>query len=220
MQLAALFLIAFPLLAAPAPESLHYSINWPSGLNLGEGHIKSTPTEKGLELELQFEASIPGFRVVDKFLSAVTTDLCSLTFDKDTQHGKRRTRERITFEPKGGPATRETIGGGKSKLQVAACGKDALAFLFHLRRELALGRVPPSQEIYYGAAYKVRVEYKGSQKVRLADAMEDSDRILLHVKGPASDLELEAFIGKDAARTPLVVKVPLGPSTFTVELVR
>ncbi|MBI4908040.1 MAG: DUF3108 domain-containing protein [Acidobacteria bacterium] len=219
-KLALLLISGLSLPAAPAPESLHYSINWPSGLSLGEGYIKSTPSEKGLEIELQFEAALPGFRVLDKFLSSVTKDLCSMTFEKDTQHGKRKTRERITFDQGAGTAIRETIGGGKSKLTVPACAKDVLAFLFHLRRELGLGRVPPAQDIFYGAAYRVRVEYKGSQKVRIGDAMEDSDRIIARVKGPASEIEIEAFIGKDAARTPLIVKVPLGVSTFSVELIR
>lgn len=205
---------------ASAAESLQYSINWPSGLNLGEGRIVSNTTEKGLDIELKFEASVPGFRVVDKFLSNVSGQQCSMTFEKDTQHGRRRTQEKISFDGEKGTATRQTIGGGKSELRISSCPKDVLAFLFFLRRELAQGRIPPAQDIYYGSAYRVRVEYKGSQKIRFGDGMEDTDRVVARIKGPASELEIEAFIAKDAARTPLLVKVPLGMATFSVELVR
>jgi hypothetical protein len=202
-------------------EVLSYNINWPSGLSLGEAKLKAS--REGSEqwtFELQFEAAVPGFSVVDKFVSLTNANQCSATFDKDLQHGKRKTREKITFDGATGTATRETIGGGKSTLPVPACARDALAFVFHLRRELAQGRIPAAQNVFYGAPYQVKLEFAGTQRVRVGEAMEDADRFRAAVKGPASDFTVELFFAKDAARTPLLVKMPLSLGLFALEIVR
>lgn len=210
-----------PLLSAELVngEVLSYTINWPSGLSLGEAKLKAS--RQGSEkwnFELQFEAAVPGFAVADKFTSLTDAVQCSATFDKDLQHGKRKTQEKITFDS--GTATRQTVGGGKSTLQVPACARDALAFVFHLRQELAQGRIPAAQNVYYGGPYHVKIDFAGTQRVRVGEASEDADRFRANIKGPASDFNVELFFAKDAARTPLLVKLPLGLGMFAMELVR
>jgi hypothetical protein len=214
---------AFGPLHADVPvngENLQYMINWPSGLSLGEGKIKATRDGEQWNFELQFDAAIPGFAVADRFLSRTTPNLCSLEFQKELVHGKRKSKEKITFDQEQKIATRETVGGGKSTLSIPACAKDALAFLFHLRRELSQGRLPPAQDVYYGAAYRIKVEFGGTQKVRVGEAEEAADQILASVKGPGSEFTLEFYISKDQARVPLLVKLPLSLGTISVELVR
>ncbi len=44
--------------------------------------------------------------------------------------------------------------------------------------------------------------------------------MVVTVKGPKSDFNFEVFFARDAARTPLPVKVPLRVGTFSLELVR
>jgi hypothetical protein len=202
-------------------EVLSYHINWPSGLSLGEAKLKAS--REGSEqwiFELQFEAAVPGFAVADKFVSLANANQCSAIFDKDLQHGKRKTREKITFDAAAGMATRQTIGGGKSTLPVPACARDALAFVFHLRRELAQGRIPAAQNVFYGAPYQVKLDFAGTQRVRVGESMEEADRFRASIKGPASDFSVDLFFAKDAARTPLLVKMPLSLGLFTLEIVR
>ncbi|MCC6366656.1 MAG: DUF3108 domain-containing protein [Bryobacterales bacterium] len=215
-------LFAWPLPAAVPSngETLHYTMNWPSGLSLGEGELKVTRSGENWSFEFQFEAALPGFVITDRFVSLTGMNRCSLQLEKDLRHGARTSREKITFHSSPGKATRQTVGGGKSEMDVPACAHDALAYLFHLRHELAQGRIPAAENVYYGAPYRVRLEYKGSQKIKVGEAMEDADRLLAFVKGPSSEFQLELFFGKDAAHTPLAVKVPLAVGTFTVELVR
>lgn len=202
-------------------ENLQYTINWPSGLSLGEGRLKARKSATAnWNFEFQFEAAVPGFSVSDRFASLTTGAECSVNFDKEIQHGKRKSQEKIEFDVQSGKATRQTIGGGKSEIPFSGCARDALAFIFHLRRELAQGRIPAAQNVIYGHPYRVRLEYKGSQKIKLGDSMEDSDRVLAYIKGPASDFTIEFFLGKDNARTPLIVKLPLSLGTFSMELVR
>ncbi|MBL8174976.1 MAG: DUF3108 domain-containing protein [Bryobacterales bacterium] len=223
MNLLSIFFLSLPLWSGVPTdgESLQYTINWPSGLSLGEGRIKASRSGANWSFELQFDAAIPGFAIADNFVSLADAGQCSLLFERDLQHGKRKSKEKITFDQAAGTAVRETqSGGGKTTLQTGSCAKDALAFLFHLRSELAKGRIPPPQNAYYGAPYNIRLQHKGSERIRLGDAMEDSDKIAATIKGPASTIDVELFIGKDANRTPLLVKIPLAMGQFSLELVR
>ncbi|MCS7025299.1 MAG: DUF3108 domain-containing protein [Bryobacteraceae bacterium] len=203
-----------------APEVLNYSINWPSGLSLGEATLKaSRQGEETWSFELEFQAAVPGFALADRFTSLTNANQCSASFDKDIHHGKRKSRERITFDSQAGIATRETLGGGKSTLQIPPCARDALAFVFYLRRELAQGRIPAAQRVFYGAPYHVKLDFGGVQRIRLGDRFVEADRIQASVKGPASEFSLELFFARDSARTPLLVKLPLSLGLFAMELV-
>jgi hypothetical protein len=222
--LAVLFLLPALAPAATGPEDIQYTVNWPSGLSLGEARLKATRAPaaggEGWDFELTLDASVPGFRVADRFRSIATADFCSLEFEKDFSHGKRKNKERITFDQGKGEAVRETMGGGKSTLSIQGCARDALAFIFHLRKELSQGRLPAAQTIYYGAPYRIRLDYGGVQQLRLGDKAEPADRIVASVKGPASDVSFELFFAKDASRTLLTARVPLPLGSFTLEIVR
>ena len=138
-------------MAAPATaptfdgESLHYNINWPSGLSLGEAQLRGTrekPTEKSAErydFEFSLDAGIPGFTVADRYQSAASKDFCSIEFDKNLSHGQKKADEKTTFDPDQSTATRETKNGGKSDVSTPSCAKDALDFLYFVRREWRRG---------------------------------------------------------------------------------
>lgn len=209
-----------------ANENLHYTVNWPSGLSLGESQLRASktagaePAQSKLDLEFSIEAAVPGFQVLDHFRSSASADFCSVEFKKKTSHGRKKAEEKTSFDPVKQTATRETSGGGKSELKSSSCGKDALAFLYFVRHELAQGRMPPSQTVFFGSAYQVHLEYAGTQAIKLGDAPVDADRITASLKGPSSDLHFEVFFLKDATRTPALVRVPLSMGTFSMELVR
>jgi hypothetical protein len=202
-------------------ESLAYSVNWSSGLPVGEARLESKKTTSDhWELLFTLEASIPGFEVVDRYRSLATTPLCSVEFEKDSRHGKKVTHELTTFDQQASTATRQTLGGGgKSQLETSACARDALAFLDYFRREVAAGRLPPSQTVYFGGPYQVRLESAGRQRLELGEETMDVDRITASVKGKASDLTFEIFLARDSSRRPVLVRVPLSPGTFSMELV-
>ncbi len=217
MKYFAFLLCVLPLSA----ESLRYSINWASGLSLGEATLHSDKGKEAWDFEVTMDASIPGFALRDRYQSAATPDLCSLQLEKSFTHGNRKGDEKTIFDQQNHTASRETQnGGGKSELSVPACAKDALTFMQFARSELAQGRLAPPQAVVFGAIYNVRIEYTGAQKIRVGDQMADADRILATIKGPTSDLTVEIFFARDAARTPLLAHIPLSLGTFTVELIR
>ena len=47
-----------------------------------------------------------------------------------------------------------------------------------------------------------------------------TDHVNVYIKGPASNLTVEVFYARDAARTPLLFKVPVSLGTVSLELVR
>lgn len=226
-----LLLATFALTAAPvsAPgfnnETLRYSINWSSGLSLGEANLHATLLKPAQEaerrhLEFDLDAAVPGYAVSDRYRSDASADFCSTEFQRTTTHGKKKTDEKTTFDAQSGTATRQTAGGGKSELKSPTCGKDALTYLYFVRRELSQGRIPQPQTIFFGAAYEIRVEFAGTQKIRVGDTQVDADRMTASVKGGASDISFEVFFLKDAARTPALVRVPLALGMFSMELVK
>jgi hypothetical protein len=203
-----------------ASETLHYNINWPSGLSLGEAQLSANKGGSGWSLAFQLDAGIPGFTVADRFQSTASEEFCSSKFQKDFTHGKRKSKETITFDAAHSTATRQTEGGGKSELTTPACARDALSYLYYVRRELSQGRIPASQPVFYGAPYQIRLEYAGSQRIKVGDSPVEADRMVANLKGPASEHSFEIFFARDAMRTPLLIRVPLPLASFTMELVR
>ena len=105
-------------------------------------------------------------------------------------------------------------------IAVAECARDALAFLYYTRRELGQGRMPPPETVLFGAPYQVRLEYSGTQVILVNEKRMQADRVVVYVKGPASDASFEIFFARDAARSPLAIRVPFALGMFTMELVR
>jgi len=222
------------LLALPLPaESLRYTVNWPSGLSLGEVTLRSDFTrdpaaEKGAghwAFEMNIDASFPGFPVRDHDQSMATSELCTTQLDRSALHGARNTDERITFDLVNHTAIRESRNaggrsGGRSEMQVPSCARDPLAFLGFVRKELAQGRLAPQQSVVFGAIYQLRLTFKGAESIRVADAMVDVDHLVAALKGPASYHTFELFFARDAARTPILAKIPSPLGTFSVELIR
>jgi hypothetical protein len=204
-------------------ETLHYNINWPSGLSLGEASFTARHKGGAWELGMTLEAGIPGFAVADKIQSSATDGLCSTELERDISQGGKKTSEKTTFDQKKGEATRTTVfpaGGGTSTFGIPACARDAMAFLYFARRELGQGRVAPAQQVFFGSAYAVRMDYTGAQTITVSDKPSVTDHLAVNVKGPKSDFNFEMFFARDAARTPLLIRVPLSVGTFSMELVR
>ena len=205
-------------------EALRYSINWPSGLSLGEATMTAQRSEGGRwGFEVSFEAGVPGFSIKDKYRSSVEGDLCSTQLDRETSHGGKKTREQTTFDQKKGTARRVTTlpeNGGQSTLDIPNCARDALAFVYYVRREMGQGRVAPAQKVFFGSAYSVRIEYTGAMNINVGDKPAVTDHVVVSCKGPKADFSFEVFFARDAARTPLSIKLPAAVGTLSLELVR
>jgi hypothetical protein len=205
-------------------ESLHYTINWPSGLSLGDVTFTAHHTAAGWDLSVSVDAGVPAFNITDRYHSSATLpDLCSTELERDISHAGKKVKERTTFDQKERRAARQTLvpaGGGKSEMDLPECARDALAFSYFARRELGQGRVPPPQKIYFGSEYSVRMDYTGAVTIPIAEKPTVTDHLVVSVKGPKSDFSFEVFYARDAARTPLVLKIPVALGTLSVELVR
>ena len=205
---------------ASKSESLKYNLNWPSGLSLGEAILSATPSDSLLSFAFQMDASVPGFTLSESVDSRATPEYCSSLLYKRGVRGARKVDERTEFDPAKMTATRKTEGGGKTELSTPACAKDALTFIYFLRRELAAGRLPQQQKVYYGGAYAVTVKFTGNERVVIGSEASEAEKITATIKGPASEFTADLFFAKDAVRTPLLVRVPLKVGQFSLELIR
>jgi Protein of unknown function (DUF3108) len=202
-------------------ESLRYTVNWPSGLSLGEATLTAHRTGSEWNLDLTLDAGVPGLRIADRFHSVTRLDFCSVQLNREISHGARKTRETTVFDHDKGLAHRTSLNGGSSDLPIPTrCAWDALAFLYVTRRALAQGIVPQVHQVYLGPAYTIGLDLMGQQTVTVGGKAEMSDRIAVSVKGPASSSSFEMFFARDTARTPLVARIPSGLGTISLELSR
>jgi hypothetical protein len=227
------FVVLLAVLVSAHAESLHYVVNWQSGLSLGEATLSSNRAlwvVGGVEkaqwiFDFDVDASVPGFAIRDHYNSAAGDEICSTKLDKTIQRGGRKSEETVTFDQSQHTVTRETqlpgIGtgvGGKSDLSVGPCARDALAFLQFARQELAQGRLTPQQYVVLGNLYNVRLEFGGTETVKKFGQPIQADRIHATIKGPASEIAVDIFFAKDEVRTPVLARIPLSLGTFSVEL--
>jgi hypothetical protein len=222
------FAVFFFLLPVTA-ETLHYTINWQSGLSLGEATLRSDPSVEnrveggsaagGWEFELMLDASVPGFAIRDRYESNSDAQFCSSELKKTVSRGSRKSQETVKFDQQKMTVTREGLPGtGKSSYSVPPCAHDAMAYLRFVRQELAQGRLAPHQQVILGAAYEVQLTYIGTESIRIGDRREEADKVRTSIKGPKSDITIELYFSHDAVRTPLLAKLPLPLGMFTVEL--
>ena len=212
--------------SAPAPiadETLDYSVNWPSGLSLGEAHWKAhnagTAQAPSWEFSLDVDAHVPAFGLSDSYHSQASAAYCVAKLSRDQQHGSRKTSETETVDPKTLTATRTpSSGDGVSTLTVPDCVHDALSFLFFTRRELLSGRIPAPQTILFGGRYEVKLTPLGQEKVRSGGRSFDSDKYGCHIQGPTSSVDLDIYFARDSVRTPVLARIPLALGAFSVEL--
>ncbi len=204
-------------------ETLRYTINWPSGLSLGEAAFTAAKNDGGWNFDLAITAGVPGFSVADKFHSSATADLCSLEFTRETAHGSKKTREKTTFDAKKGSARRTTTlpeGGGSTDIDIGSCARDALTFVYFVRREMGQGRVAPPDHVLFGASYSVRLDYTGPMTITSGGKETVTDHVNASISGPKTGITVEIFFDRDPARTPLLIRIPLPVSNVSVELVR
>src|SRR5437763_24235 len=89
---------------------------------------------------------------------------------------------------------------------------EALNYSISYASGLSLG------EAVLGSSYQVPFEYTGLQKVSVGKKPMAAERIQTTIKGPASDVTVEVFFARDAARTPVMAKIPSPLGAFVVEL--
>ena len=200
-------------------ESLRYSVNWPTGVSLGEAQLTASSSPEHMHFQFNLDAGAPAFTVSDRFNSDASGSFCSSQFDKSISQGWKKFNDKEIFNSRTGAVTRGS-GASQAELDGSPCSKDALTFLYFVRQELSQGRLPPQETVYFGAPYEVRLSSAGTENIKIGAASVDADRITAAISGPSSSLSVELLFLKDRSRTLALVRVPLALGTFSMELVK
>ena len=220
------YAILSPLLPAQTvpfagEERLIYEITWPSGLSLGEAEFTTRRDSKGWSFDLVVNASLPTMEISDEYSSRTDGELCSLELIKKIRRGEKKIDETVVYDQQKLKARRSIAGvDDPVEVDIFPCGRDGLAFLYYLRRELASGRVPPPDDLNFGPQYQVVMTYAESMEVAVAGKRQKADRMLVDLTGPKSQRSFDIFVGKDAARTPLLMRIPFDLGTFSLKLLQ
>ena len=222
---AAVVLLSAPGFSQAPPfvhnESLVYEVTWPSGLSLGEAQFKARKDGQGWSFELVIDAALPTMEISDEYRSRSDADLCSLELVKKVRRGEKKIDESVVYDQKKLKARRSIAGAsGSEEVDIPPCGRDGLTFLYYLRSELAAGRVPPPDDLNFGPQYQVVATYAESIELEAAGERSMADRMLVGLTGPKSQHNFEIFVGKDKARTPLLMRIPFDLGTFSLKLLQ
>ena len=217
--------VALPGLSQAPPfahqESLVYEIAWPSGLSLGEAQFNAMKDGEGWAFEAVIRAALPTMDINDEYHSRTDGELCSKELIKKVRHGERMVDESVTYDQKNFKARRSIAGAAKQEeIDILPCGRDGLAFLYYLRSELAGGRISPPDDLNFGPQYQVVLTYAESIEVEAAGRRAMADRMLVDLTGANSQHSFEIFVGKDKARTPLLIRIPFDLGTFSLKLLQ
>jgi hypothetical protein len=221
-SIASFLLLGLTAIAADSTvpnETLHYSVNWPTGVSLGEALLSASGSPAHMHFAFDLDASAPAFPVSDRFRSDASGGFCSSEFEKSISQGSKKADDKETFDSATGTVTRGS-GSAQAEMLSNPCGKDALTFLYFLRQELSHGRIPQQATVFFGAPYEVRLNSAGTESIKIGNASVDADRITATATGPSSSISFEMLFLKDQARTLAVVRVPLALGKFSMELVK
>jgi hypothetical protein len=196
-------------------EDLNYSINWPTGANLGEAHLHAKRSGTNWNFSLSLDAGLPGFAVKDTYRSEMGPDYCSASFERSTSHASHTGQDHQTID-----RDRATATHNKVDIPVPACVKDALTYLFYSRHELGQGRVPAAQEILFGALHTIRTDYVGAPMIPINGKQVQSDKVTCTIGIGSADYMFDVYFARDAARTPLLITAPFAVGKFSMELIR
>ena len=201
-------------------ERLRYEIVWPSGLRLGDAEFLANSNQAGWAFSADISANLPAIVVQDKYQSSTDFSLCSTRFAKQVTHGRRNQNEEVEFDQSANTALRKNLADSTTQdLVVPPCVRDALAYLYYLRQDLSHGRVPPPDDFNFGPQMQVSVSYVETRKIESRGVMQDADRLLIYVTGGEKPINIEVFLAKDEARTPLLLRAPFELGTFSLRLV-
>jgi Protein of unknown function (DUF3108) len=201
-------------------EDLNYTITSPGKASLGEAHLHARHSGASWNFEFVVDAGIPGYQVTNNYRAEAGADFCTASFDRRTTQGARKTEENETVDHGRGMVSRVSKDGGQSEIQVPDCVKDALTYLFYAREEMGQGRVPTAQKLLFGGLYEISPSYTGAPMIPMNGSQVQTDELVCTVKGPSASITFEIYFARDAARTPLLIKLPLAMGTFSMELTR
>jgi len=204
--------------AAPAPESLKFRLLWPSGLALGEGVLASSMPSGQVRLTFTVEVELPTFRLSASFTSVATqTDLCSLQYHRNATEGAKVVEESIEFDQTSHQAHR-TFGGETSALSIPNCARDPLVFLYYFRRQLAAGKPADVSTFFAGTGSSLEIKPAGTETVSVGGVKRNAEKFLVTYRRPRRETTFELWTAADAARTPLLIRLPSSLATFSAEL--
>jgi len=199
-------------------ERLVYRLLWPSGIPLGEAVFEVSRQDKELHFDLTLDARLPQYSVRYHFSSVATQEgLCSLRYQQTMKDGPRTAEETIEFDQAAHQAKR-TGGRQPGSVEIPACARDPLTFIYYTRSRLAAGQPAESGSVHLGRNVTVQLAVSGAETVSVIGTPRATEKLQVSIPRGNSQRTLEVWFAPDAMRTPLRIAVPTTLAEFRAEL--
>ena len=80
------------------------------------------------------------------------------------------------IKPTTGPLARASADEARARLIFLRAARDGLTFFYFLRQQLAAGRIPPPDDINFGAQYQISVTYLEAVDITVGGERRKADK--------------------------------------------
>jgi hypothetical protein len=201
----------------PEGEKLVFEIFWPSGVSMGEATLEAKSIKDNLYFSAVAEVGLPQGRILYKYSSIASPDLCSREFRQSVERPGKFWEEITKFDADTGKATISRDGRSR-EVSAAKCSRDPLALLYYYRAQAAAGKKASSETLFLGAPLSLRIEAKGKEQIKIKQTERRGEHYKVAYPSAAGERSLELWLSDSPAQTPIAVRLPLPLATFSAEL--
>jgi hypothetical protein len=201
----------------PEGEKLVFEIFWPSGVSMGEATLEAKSIKDNLYFWAVAEVGLPQGRILYKYSSIASSDLCSREYRQSVERPGKFWEEITKFDADAGKATVSRDGRSR-EVTAAKCSRDPLALLYYYRAQAGVGKSASSETLFLGAPLSLKIEAKGKEQIKIKQTQRRGDHYIIMYPSASGDRSLELWLSDSPAQTPIAVRLPLPLATFSAEL--
>ena len=178
-------------------------MNWQSGLSLGDATLTAHRAASGWDFDVTVNAGVPGFAMAD---TTARLDRCRPLFagtgprpqprrqaDPREDHLRPEGRQRDAHHP--------VPGGRRQQRPSTFPPARATPWRSLITPAWSWGKAAclPAQQVFFGSAYTVRMDYTGAQNITVDEKPTVTDQLMRHREGAESRIShFEMFFARDA----------------------
>lgn len=198
-------------------EKLELDIFWPSGVAMGEATLEAKSAKDNVLLTANVEVALPQGRILYRFSSTTSPELCSREFHQSVERSGKFWEEITRFNSETGTAAVSRDGRTRD-VPAGKCARDPLAYLYYYRVQAAAGKKPAGDSLFLTGPLQLRVQAAAKESIKINHVERQAERYQISYPMEEGSGMIELWLDGSPRQTPVAVRVPLPLATFSAEL--